>query len=200
MSDEAIDDQADGLTELAGLLGIPADALAAAVGDDWAPGQPGSGWGHRVTIFTGVPNPRTPGRPRIGNTSEDRDPMAPARPGLTRRPVIADGGGQGIRWDSEQAGEFGQAVGLVVDCLVAHGGHFAIKSVLGPGIRLPKPSHIAPYLWRCSRAETPTRPCDGLDALRHVDEAGVVTLEGDGDLPSRAVAVLGDDEVGLTGA
>ena len=65
MSEEANDDQADGLTELASLLGLPSDALAAALGDDWAPGQPGSGWGHRVTIFTGVPNPRTPGRPLV---------------------------------------------------------------------------------------------------------------------------------------
>ena len=37
-------------------------------------------------------------------------------------------------------------------------------------------------------------------ALGHVDESGVVTLEGDRDGGRRAVAVLGHDEVGLTGA
>ena len=37
-----------------------------------------------------------------------------------------------------------------------------------------------------------------LGSVRHVDEAGVVALEGDGDGGGGAVAVLGDDEVGLT--
>ena len=37
-------------------------------------------------------------------------------------------------------------------------------------------------------------------SVRHVDEAGVVALEGDGDVAGGAVAVLGDDQVGLAGA
>src|SRR6478672_12822951 len=37
-------------------------------------------------------------------------------------------------------------------------------------------------------------------SVRHVDEPRVVALEGDGDVAGRAVAVLGDDQVGLAGA
>ena len=36
--------------------------------------------------------------------------------------------------------------------------------------------------------------------MGHVDEAGVVALEGDDDVAGGAVAVLGDDQVGLAGA
>ncbi len=60
-----MDDFGDGVGELADLLGVPRQALALAIGDQWSPGDPGSSaWGE-FTIFTGRENPRTPGRPLI---------------------------------------------------------------------------------------------------------------------------------------
>lgn len=67
------DETTDGLPELAGVLGVPEDMLRAVLGDDWMPGQPGPGWGHEVTIFTGVANPRTPGRPLVAIVVDDLD-------------------------------------------------------------------------------------------------------------------------------
>ena len=55
----------DGVAELALLIGVPEGLLRAAIGSDLGPGEAGPGFGGDVTIFTGLTNPRTPGRPLV---------------------------------------------------------------------------------------------------------------------------------------
>ncbi len=55
----------DGVPRLAELLGVDEDALRAAIGGPWGPGYdvPEEHLGTLGTVFTGLPDPRTPGRP-----------------------------------------------------------------------------------------------------------------------------------------
>lgn len=55
----------DGVTELAAILGVPADALGAAIGGPWLPGIEAPAYGHAVTVFVGLVNPRVPDRPLV---------------------------------------------------------------------------------------------------------------------------------------
>lgn len=57
--------RAEGLGEMADLLGVSVEAAAAVLGGPWSAGEPGtSAWGDSTT-FTGRENPRTPGRPLV---------------------------------------------------------------------------------------------------------------------------------------
>jgi hypothetical protein len=56
---------ADGVGQLAAILGVPLERLREAIGGPWSPGTPGPDFGHEVTLFTGLENPRTPGRPLV---------------------------------------------------------------------------------------------------------------------------------------
>lgn len=55
----------DGLPDLAALLELDVDALREAIGGPWSPAfeVPEDQLGTLGTIFTGLPDPRTPGRP-----------------------------------------------------------------------------------------------------------------------------------------
>lgn len=65
-TDNAFDDvRLDGVAELSLLIDVPEDMLRSAIGSDLGPGQAGPGFGRDVTIFTGLTNPRTPGRPLV---------------------------------------------------------------------------------------------------------------------------------------
>lgn len=63
----------DGVAELSLLIDVPEDMLRAAIGSDLGPGQAGPGFGNDVTIFTGLTNPRTPGRPLVAIRVEHDD-------------------------------------------------------------------------------------------------------------------------------
>lgn len=63
----------DGVAELSLLIDVPEDLLRGALGSDVAPGQAGPGFGPDVTIFTGLTNPRTPGRPLVAIRVEHDD-------------------------------------------------------------------------------------------------------------------------------
>lgn len=57
--------EADGLADLAALLGVPVDVARVALGEPWSPGDRGSTLWGEFTIFTGRENPRNPDRPLI---------------------------------------------------------------------------------------------------------------------------------------
>ena len=63
----------DGVAELALLIDVPEELLRAAIGSDLSPGHAGPGFGSDVTIFTGLSNPRTPGRPLVAIRVEHGD-------------------------------------------------------------------------------------------------------------------------------
>jgi hypothetical protein len=55
----------DGVVQAAALLGVPAELLREAIGGPWSEPMPGPAFGHDVTVFTGLENPRVPGRPLV---------------------------------------------------------------------------------------------------------------------------------------
>jgi hypothetical protein len=55
----------DALADLAELLGLPEAELRAAVGGPWSRWDVTPQAGDHLTVFTGLPNPRTPGRPLV---------------------------------------------------------------------------------------------------------------------------------------
>lgn len=59
---------------------------------------------------------------------------------------------------------------------------------------------VRPLLWIDFAMKMPWQSSSRRLLASHVDEAGIVALESHGDRRGRAVAVLGDDEVGLAGA
>ena len=63
--DPAAPDGADGVAELAAIIGVPVEPLREALGGPWNAGIPGPAFGHDVTVFTGLENPRVPGRPLV---------------------------------------------------------------------------------------------------------------------------------------
>ncbi len=64
-SDAAAAHDPDGVAQLAEIIGVPADQLREAIGGPWSNGEPGPDFGHAVTVFTGLANPRAPGRPLV---------------------------------------------------------------------------------------------------------------------------------------
>lgn len=73
-TDDAFDSfELDGVAELSLLIDVPEDMLRAAIGSDLGPGEAGPGFGSDVTIFTGLTNPRTPGRPLVAIRVELED-------------------------------------------------------------------------------------------------------------------------------
>lgn len=65
-SDGVVDEPAaDGVPHLARLLGVQVDPLREAIGGPWSAGEHGPEFGHLVTIFTGLENPRVPSRPVV---------------------------------------------------------------------------------------------------------------------------------------
>jgi hypothetical protein len=56
---------ADGVAELAAIIGVPVEPLREAMRGPWNAGFVGPAFGHDVTVFTGLENPRVPGRPLV---------------------------------------------------------------------------------------------------------------------------------------
>jgi hypothetical protein len=52
----------DGVPDLARLLGVPEQALREAIGGPWSDAENAPYYGHEVTVFTGLANPRQPDR------------------------------------------------------------------------------------------------------------------------------------------
>ena len=63
----------DDLPALAGLLGIPEPELRSAIGGPWHTVEAGPGPALPFTTFTGLANPRTPGRPLVAMRVEHED-------------------------------------------------------------------------------------------------------------------------------
>lgn len=75
MAEEGTLDGLDGVAELALMIGVSEAGLREVLGGELDPGVPGPGFGRQVTIFTGVGNPRTPGRPLVAIRVEHEDPF-----------------------------------------------------------------------------------------------------------------------------
>ena len=70
-------DAADGVPELAELLGLPVDALRGAIGGPWDPGyqMQEEDLGTLGMVFTGLADPRTPHRPLVVIQVDTSDEM-----------------------------------------------------------------------------------------------------------------------------
>lgn len=60
-----MDPEADGVPQLAALLGVPEPVLREAIGGPWSTAENAPYFGHDVQVFVGVENPRHPERPLV---------------------------------------------------------------------------------------------------------------------------------------
>lgn len=60
-----MDPEADGVPQLAALLGVPEPVLREAIGGPWTAAENAPYFGHDVRVYVGLENPRHPERPLV---------------------------------------------------------------------------------------------------------------------------------------